>query len=119
MIWQPLQQKALRWVPKAKPQQRKKPRRKKRPKIFKSSSRWVPKNLLWTQGYYMGISCIWLPKNILPNTQPRAKQAAIVQVQDTEKASSQWVPTSHLMAQGHCDGNSRIWIPKARCPHHM
>ena len=107
---------ALQWVPKAKPQRRKKPCRKKWPKKYKSSSHWVPKNLLWTQGYYTGNSWIWLPKNILPNTQPRAKQVT-VRAQDTKKASSQWVPKSLLMAQGYCDGNSRIWIPKRVLAH--
>ena len=61
------------WVPKPKSKQRKKPRRRKRSKNYKSSSCWVPKNLLQTQGYYVGNSWIWLPKNILPPN-PRAKQ---------------------------------------------
>ena len=97
-------------------QRRKRPCRRKRPRKYTSSSHWVSEKLLQTQGYYTRISCIWLPKIILPNTQPRAKKAAIVQAQDTEKASSQRVPTSHLMAQGHCVGNSRIWIPKRALP---
>ena len=75
VIWQPRQQSTLRWVPKAKPHQRRKTCCKNRPKIFKSSRRW---NLLWMQGYYTWISYIWLPKNISPDTQPSAKQAIIV-----------------------------------------
>ena len=95
---------------------RKKPRRQKRPKMFKSSRCRVPKKLLRTQGYYTGISCIWLPKLfcLIPN-QEQSKQAT-VREQITEKTSHQWMPTSHLMTQAHCDGNLRIGIPKRTLP---
>lgn len=55
-------------------------------------------------------------KIVLPNTQPRAKQAATVREQNTDKFSHQWVPTNQLMAQGDCDGNLKIWIPKRALP---
>ena len=99
------------WVPKAKSKQRKKPRHRKRSKKYKSSSCWVPKNLLQTQGYYAGNSWIWIPKNILPSN-PREQHVATTRAQDTKKASSQWVPKSLLMAQEHCGGNSKMWIHK-------
>ena len=83
IIWQPRQQLTLRWVPKAKPHQRRKPHRKNRPNIFKSSRRW---HFLRMQGYYTGISYIRLPKIILPNTQSKAKQEAMVRALDTDKS---------------------------------
>ena len=63
------------WVPKEKSKQRKEPRRRTRSKKYKSSSCWVPKNLLQMQGYYAGNSWIWIPKNILPPN-PRENQVA-------------------------------------------
>ena len=96
------------WAPKTKPpKRRKKPHRRKCPKKYKSSSCWVFKNLLQTQGYYAGNSWIWLAKNILPPN-PRAKQVANVQAQNTKKASSQWMPKSLFMAHKYYGGNSKM-----------
>ena len=115
MIWQPRQQTALRWVSKAQSNEEKGCVAGNDLRNTHLQATGFTRLFYGRKAIIRGFLAFGFQK-ILPNTQPRAKQAAIVRAQDTKKASRQWVPTSQLMAQGHCVGNSKIGIPKRALP---
>ena len=65
---------------------------------------WIPKDLLWAQGYYNGQTKIWVPRTHKPKPQ-QPKRAS---------TEYRWIPKSTLKAQGYYEGQEYLWLPKGK-----
>ena len=91
---------------------RQKRKRSRRPKAKTNTSAfslrfkqmWIPKDLLWAQGYYDGQTKIWVPQTHKPK--PQQPQWASMEYQ--------WIPKSTVKAQGYYEGQEYLWLPKGR-----
>lgn len=86
-------------------------------KVSTTRWRWIPRKLLKAQGYYEGVSKIWLPKRLptTPNGQPHINtQAQRTMKQDEGQANlTKTQPTCSISTKQSGTGHSKDkWVPK-------
>ena len=98
---------------------------KPRPKFAGSTTqRWVPKRLLTAQGYYDGVTTLWVPKQIQPNHGTSKSQVGTIPCASTAKPTWYWrpkqpsKPTITNKPQGKPTELKRKmkWVPKPQQP---